>query len=101
MRSYAGSVRERIGAHLHLVELRRVLDAAFVVERRPAAERGPDALALPAGLGIVDAAVDVLGEEAERIGNPKGHELAVYECGECLAAVGGSDRHVCPEPERV
>jgi hypothetical protein len=60
------SPRERVGAHLNLISLRPRLSSAFVVEHRACARRGPNALPFPAGVGIVDAAIHVLAEEAHR-----------------------------------
>src|ERR1700704_6410104 len=51
------SIRQRVRADLHLVDLRRVLRAALVVEHGARARHGPQALALPAGFRIVDAAI--------------------------------------------
>src|SRR5437867_13380016 len=58
------SVRERIRADLHLVDLGAVLRAALVVEHRPRSRHDPQALAFPARVRAVDAAVDHLGLEA-------------------------------------
>src|SRR5436190_22335541 len=59
-----GSMRERIRTQLQLHELRRLALAAFAVERRTVAGACPHAAALPAGIRIVDAPVNQLGEEA-------------------------------------
>ena len=53
--------------------------ASLAVEGRASAPGGPDALAFPAGLRIVDAAVHPFGEEAERIGNAHDDPLAVHQ----------------------
>src|SRR5258708_16308294 len=81
------SVGERIRADLHLVNARRFFRAILVVEHRAGPRRRPQALALPAGVGIVDAAIHVLGEEAERVGHPQVDELAVDDPQQRFAAV--------------
>src|SRR3989475_1400860 len=96
-----GLPRERIRAQLQLVNLRLVVRAAFVVEVGARARGGPHRAALPAGLRIVDAPVDVLGEEAERVRNAEVDDLAVDHRHQRLAAVGLRDRHVGAQPERV
>src|SRR5215510_11893265 len=57
------SMRQRIRAQLQLHQLRHVaLADAFAMERRAVAGARPHAAALPAAVGIIDAAVDELGE---------------------------------------
>src|SRR5260221_7259811 len=87
-------VSQRIGPQLQLVHLRPVLFAAFVMEVGARARSGPERAALPAGLRVVDAPVDVLGEEAERIRHAEVDDLAVDYRHQRLAAVGLRDRHV-------
>src|SRR4030095_6900719 len=62
-------VRERIGAKLDFDRLRPVPLAALPVVHRPSAVSRPQGFPLPAGLRVVDASIDVLGEEAHRIGD--------------------------------
>src|SRR5579883_2454922 len=61
------SVRQRIRTHLEMHDLGQVALAAFQMERRAVAGRGPNAPSLPAAVRIVDAAVHALGIEAHRI----------------------------------
>src|ERR1700741_1823092 len=75
--------------------------AAFDQPGRPIAARGPQAAALPAGIWIVDTAVESLGIEAERIGHPPGYHLAVFERDQSVHEIGGRHRHVLAEAERV
>src|SRR5712671_8237765 len=75
---FAPSVRERIRAHLQLEHAGLLLGAVLGVEDRAGAGRGPQPAALPAAARIVDAAIDVLGEEAERVGHAQIDELAVH-----------------------
>ena len=61
--------RERIRANLDLDRLRARALAAFVVIERARACGRPQAAALPAGIGIVDASIDdILRKHAHRIG---------------------------------
>src|ERR1700722_16942708 len=95
------SVGERIGAKLELHYLGQGSLAALVVERRPVAIGGPQAAALPAGIGIVDAAIEALGEEAHGIGDAQLDEFSVQENVERIRIVSGGDRHVLAQAERV
>src|SRR5262249_37561361 len=94
-------VRKRIGPDLDLVDLRPILRAAFIVEDRAAAERRPKPAAFPARVRVIDASVDILGEEAERIGHANVDQLAVDDGEQRLRAVRGRDRYVLAEAERV
>src|SRR5215467_10586056 len=92
------SMRQRIGTQLQLHELRHVaLADAFAMERRAVAGAGPHAAALPAAVGIIDAAVDELGEEAHRVWHHEVDHLAVLERDERLVLVAGRERHVLAE----
>src|SRR6185369_11958640 len=95
------SVRQRIWPYLQVVDLGAVRRAAFVVEHGARARHRPQALALTAGLRIVDASIGELAEEADRIRHAQVDDLPVDDGGERLAAVRREDRHVVAEPERV
>src|SRR5207247_935664 len=75
--------------------------AAFDEPRRAVAARCPQPAALPARIGVVDAAVESLGVETEGVGHPQRDHLAVLERDQPVHEVGGRDRHVLAEPERV
>src|SRR2546429_7084520 len=75
--------------------------AAFDQPGRPIAARRPKAAALPAGIWIVDTAVEALGIKAERIGHPQGDHLAVFERDQSVHEIGGRHRHVVAESECV
>src|SRR5262245_55573196 len=66
---------QRIGPQLEVRGQRLGALAAFDQPRRAVAVGGPQATALPAGIRIVDAAVEALGVEAERVGNADRHHL--------------------------
>src|SRR4029077_6904251 len=75
--------------------------AALLEPRCPVALRRPQARALPAGLRIVDAGVETLGIEAERRGDAQRHHLAVDQRREAVVFIGGRDRYVIAETDRV
>jgi len=75
--------------------------AAFDVENSARGVRRPQPLALPAGLRIVDASIEALGEEPDRIGHTEGDELAVSHGHQRIFPIAGGDRHVLPQPESV
>src|SRR6202008_3415620 len=64
------SVRERVGAQLEVHRDRLLALAAFHEPRGTIAAGGPQPTPLPAGARIVDAPVEALGVEAERIRHP-------------------------------
>src|SRR3954449_1500370 len=70
-------VRQRIRTELEVRGQRLGALAAFDQPGRSVAIGGPQATAFPAGVRIVDAAVEPLGIEAERIGDADRHHLAV------------------------
>src|SRR5690348_3054713 len=78
-----------------------VLRAALVVEYGAGARGRPQPAPFPAFARVVDASVDVLGEETERVGNAELDELAVDHREQRFAAVGFGDRHVPPQAQRV
>ena len=53
-------VRQRVGPHLEPEDRRHAFRPAFGVERGPAPRRRPDSPPLPAGVGVVDTAVEAL-----------------------------------------
>src|ERR1700730_10851010 len=95
------SARQRVRADLELIDLRRRSLAGLAMERRAVAVRRPERAALPAGVRIVDAAIDPLGEEAERIGDDHVDPLAVDERHQRLVAVAGGHRNVVAKAGRV
>src|SRR5262245_64062171 len=62
--SRPASMRQRIGAKLEVHGDRLAALAALAQPRRAVAARRPQAAALPAGIGIVDASVETFGVEA-------------------------------------
>src|SRR6266700_6944213 len=62
-RMCARSVRQRIGPHLDVYRARLGALAAFLQPRRAVSVRAPQSAALPAGVRVVDAAVQALGKE--------------------------------------
>src|SRR5262249_16300693 len=95
------SMRERIGPHLEVHGHGLHTLAAFLEPRRAVAARGPEAAAFPAGVGIVDAAIEALGVETGWIRHLEDHHLAVLECDKTVFKVWGGNRHVLAESGRV
>src|SRR5262249_4745537 len=86
---------------LELDDLWRRSLAGFTMERRAVAIGRPQAAALPAGIRIVNAAINPLGEEAERIRDAHVDPLAVHQRHQRLVGVAGRERHVVAKAERV
>src|SRR6185436_16289861 len=93
--------RERIGAQLEVRRERLRAFSAFDQPRRTIAVGGPQAAAFPARLRIVDAAVESLGIEAERIWHAQHHHAPVRVGDDAVVQISGGHRHVVTEPERV
>src|SRR5215469_5953071 len=95
------SVRQRIGANLN-VHCERARALAKLVEPGRAVAAGtPQAPAFPAGIRIVDAPVQTLGVETHGIWDAQHHHLPVLEADEPVLEVGGGDRNVLAEPQRI
>lgn len=75
--------------------------AAFLVPRRAIAARNPEAAALPAPGSIIDAALETLGIETQRIGNAQRHELIVNQRVHPIKQIARRDGHVRAQPQRV
>src|SRR5438128_1437180 len=63
------SLRQRIGAQLEVYGDGLLAFTAFHEPRRPVAAGRPQPPALPAGVRVVDASVEPLGVEAQRVGD--------------------------------
>src|SRR5574341_410014 len=75
--------------------------AAFHQPRRAVAAGAPQAATLPPGVGIVDAPVQSLREEAHRIRNAQHDHLAILERNESAVQVPGGDRDILAEAEGI
>src|SRR5688572_28224379 len=93
--------RKRIWPELEPNRLAGCPLPAFHVERGARADRRPETAPLPAGLRVVDAAVQPLCVEAHRIGHTENNPPSVPENEEPLGLIPGVERHVLSEPERV
>src|SRR5258705_2650256 len=71
------------------------------MEHGPLTIGGPQALALPAAIGIIDPAVDVFREEAHRVGHCDADELAVDQRENPAVEIAHGDGHVLAEAESV
>src|ERR1700686_3739315 len=95
------SIRQRIGPELDVHGARHRALAAFLEPGRAVAVGAPETAAFPAAVRIVDPAVEALGVEAERIGNPDRDPLAVLQRHEAVAEIGGGHRDVLDKPGSV
>src|SRR5215510_8783266 len=95
------SLRQRIGPHLDVYDARSRALTAFHQPRRAVAVRAPQPAALPARVGVVDAPIQTLGEEAERVRDAQHDHLPVLEGGEAVVQVGGRDGNVLAQAHRV
>src|SRR5437868_1515001 len=95
------STCEGIRAKLEMNHFARRALSSFHMEWRPRAHGRPEAASLPAGVRIIDAAVEPLGVEAHRIWDTQNHPLSVLEGEQPLRLVAGADRNVLAEAERV
>src|SRR5262245_31378168 len=100
-RTCVRSVRQRIGPHLDVYGARLGALAAFLQPRRAVAVRAPQAAALPAGVRVVDSAVQALGKEAQRVRDAQHDHLPILERDETVIEVGGRDRNVLAESHRI
>src|SRR5271165_322527 len=82
-------IRQRIGAQLEMDRQRSAALAAFLEPGRAIAACGPQPTALPAGIGIVDAAIESLGVEAQWIGQAQYDHLAVLESDDPVVEIAG------------
>jgi hypothetical protein len=81
-------LREGVGAKLEVHGHRLHALAALDQPWRAIADAGPQPSAFPAGVGIIDAPVEPLGVEPERVGHPQRDHLAVLERDETIHQVG-------------
>src|SRR5260221_4519792 len=63
--------------------------------------RAPQAAAFPARIRIVDASIKALGIEAHGVRDSQRDHLSVLQGNEAVTEIGGRDRNVLAEPERV
>src|SRR5262249_24208157 len=97
----APSVRQRVGPYLDVDGARLRTPATLLEPRRAVAPRAPQPTALPAGIGVVDAAIETLGKEAKRIRDAQHDHLAVLEGRKSVIEVGGRDRNIFAQAHRV
>src|SRR5207244_5351718 len=92
---------QRIGPDLDMHGARPGAFAALHQPWNAIAARAPEPAALPAGIRIIDAAVETFGKKAQRIGHAQHDHLAVLEGDETVVEVGGGDRNILAEADRV
>ena len=96
-----GSPRERVGPKLEACRLRPVSLTALEMEHCPRSRGGPQRLAFPAGVRIVDAAIHIFWEEAAGVWDTEGNELAIDQGVNGIAQITHRNRHIAPETECV
>src|SRR5690554_3366746 len=79
----------------------RLTFAGFHVEKGAAAVGGPQTPAFPAGVGIVNATIQPLGIEAQRIGNSQTYKFTIIEGQQGAALVAGVDRCIGAQAQTV
>src|ERR1035438_1729674 len=94
-------LRQRIGPQLDMHGARLRALAALHQPRRAIAARAPEPAALPARVGVVDAPVEALGKEAQGVGDAHHDHLAVLQRHESVVEVGGGNRNVLAQAQRV
>src|SRR5262245_43762784 len=94
-------VRERVGTKLEVYGYGLRAFPTFFQPRRAVAASGPQAAALPAIIGIVDAPVEAFGVEAHWIGHAQHDHLPILHRNQTIVQVAGGHRHVFAESERV
>src|SRR5438128_1311147 len=92
---------QRIGPDLDMHGARFRALAALHQPGCAVAARTPEPAAFPARARIVNAPVEALGKEAERIGNTQHYHLPILEGDEAVVEVGCGDRNVFAEADRV
>ena len=92
---------KRIRAELNVDDHWRAALAAFLEPRRAIAGGRPEAAAFPAGVRIVDAAVEPLGVETHWIGNADHDHPPILERNEAVAEICGGDGNIVAEPEGI
>jgi len=75
--------------------------ASFHQPRRAITIGAPEAAAFPTGVRIVDASVETFGVEPHWIWNAQHDHLAVFQRHKAIVEVGGGNRDVLAEPERI
>src|SRR5258707_8282441 len=92
---------QRIRAYLdmHCAWLRTL--AALHHPWHAVATRAPKSPALPSSIWIVNAPVEALSEEAERVRDAQHHHLPVLESDETVIEVGSRDRDILAKADRV
>src|SRR3989475_7219816 len=94
-------VSQRIRSHLELHELAGGPFATFHVEWRPRGDGRVEALALPATVRIVYAAVQAFRVVAHGARHAQRHELAVHQHQQSLGQIAGRQRHGLACSQRV
>src|SRR3954452_17225018 len=94
-------MRQRVGPDLDMHGAGFRTLAAFLQPGRAVAVRAPQAPALPAGVRVVDARVEALGEEAQGVRDAQHHYLPVLEGDETVVEVRGRDRDLVAAADRV
>src|SRR5262249_39406549 len=91
----------RIRTHLEFHHLRAVLLSTFEMEHGAGRSRGPEATALPTGIGVVDPPLHPFGVEPHGIRHDEIDPLAIHQREQRRVLIAGRNRHFPPEPAGV
>src|SRR5665213_121802 len=96
-------IRERIGTQLEFHGFAGCALAAFDVPRGARGVCGPETLALPSGVRIVDTAIHALGKKAHGVGNAHHEELSGLgvQSFQGVRTVGGGDGDILTHSKRI
>src|ERR1700733_6529514 len=92
---------ERIGTKLQFDRARAICCSSFKVKHGSRPISRPKRAAFPAGVRIINPAIDVLGEEPHRVRNGEIHDVPVDDCKKRTVQIAHYDRYVLPQTKGV
>src|SRR5215510_12335545 len=93
--------RERIRPQLQLYDLARCAFSRIGMEGGASRVRRPQAFTFPAGLCVINASVEPLRIETQRVRNRQHYPLAVLQSEQATHFVPGCDWYILAEAKRV
>ena len=95
------SVRQRVRPNLEVDHFGHGSLSSLAMEWRARTPRGPDTLALPPRLRIVNSTVHSFCEEAQRIRDPHYYEFSGHQRNQRIGRIAGNNGCVPAQPERI